>query len=61
MLAYVKGLQNGAMRRLQIGAGFRDWKSGQEALQIGVACRILNWDKKITNWVNDYKLVLSSI
>ena len=33
MLAYVKGLQNGAMRRLQIG----------------VACRILNWDKKITN------------
>ena len=32
-----KGLQNGAIRRLQIGAGFRDYKSGQNGLQIGAA------------------------
>ena len=29
------GLQNGAMRGLQIRAVFRDYKSGQEGLQIG--------------------------
>ena len=29
------GLQNGAMRGLQIGAGFKDCKSGKEGLQIG--------------------------
>ena len=31
------GLQNGAVRKLQIGTGFRDYKSGQEGLQIGAA------------------------
>ena len=31
------GLQNGTIRGLQIGAGFRDYKSGQEGLQIGAA------------------------
>ena len=31
------GFQNGAIRRLEIGAGFRDYKSGQEGLQIGAA------------------------
>ena len=30
-------LQNGAIRGLQIGAGFRDCKSGQEGLQVGAA------------------------
>ena len=29
------GLQKGAIRGLQIGAGFRDFKSWQEGLQIG--------------------------
>ena len=29
------GSHNGAIRRLQVGAGFRDYKSGQEGLQIG--------------------------
>ena len=29
------GLQNGAMRRLQTGVGFRDYKSEKEGLQIG--------------------------
>ena len=29
------GLQNGAMKGLQIGTGFRDCKLGQEGLQIG--------------------------
>ena len=32
-----EGLQNGTIRGLQIGAGFRDYKSGQEGLQIGTA------------------------
>ena len=43
------GLQNGAMRGLQIGAGFRDYKSGQEGLQIGTALGISNRGKEITN------------
>ena len=50
------GLQNGAIRRLQIGAGFRDYKSGQEGLQIGAALEISNRSKKITNWGRDFKL-----
>ena len=38
MLVYIFfGLQNGAIRGLQIRAGFRDYKSGQERLQIGTA------------------------
>ena len=43
------GLQNGAMRGLQIGAGFRDYKSGQEGLQIGAALGISNRGKETTN------------
>ena len=39
------GLDNEAIRVLQIGAGFRDCKSRQEGLQIGIS----NWDKKISN------------
>ena len=31
------GLQNGAFMGLKIGANFRDYKSGQEGLQIGAA------------------------
>ena len=45
----VSRLQNGAIRGLQIGAGFRDYNSGQEALQIGAVLGISNRDKKITN------------
>ena len=37
------------MRALQMGAGFRDYRSGQEVLQIGAALGISNWGKKITN------------
>ena len=50
------GLQNGAIRGLQIGAGFRDYKSGKEGLQKGVFLGISNCGKKITNrgW-DDYK------
>ena len=40
------GLQNGAIRGLQIGAGFRDFKSGNEGLQIGEAFGISNRGKK---------------
>ena len=35
------GLQNGAIRRLQIGAAFMDYKSRQEGLQIG--CRVIDF------------------
>ena len=34
------GLQNGAIRGLQIGAGFRDYISRQDGLQIGAALGI---------------------
>ena len=47
------GLQNGVKRGLQIGAGFRDYKFGQEGLQIGV--EISNQGKKISNQGSDYK------
>ena len=48
-------LQNGAIRELQIGADFRDYKSGQEVLQIGAALAISNQGKKIANWGRDFK------
>ena len=56
------GLRNGTIKRLQIGTGLRDYKSGQEGLQIGAALGISNRGKKITNrgkeisnWGRDYK------
>ena len=50
-------LQNEAIKRLQIGAGFRDYKSGQEGLQIGATLGVSNQDKKITNrGKKDFKL-----
>ena len=49
------GLQNGAIRGLQIGAVFRDFKSGQEGLQKGAALGISNRGKKIANWDRDFK------
>ena len=42
-------LQNEAIKSLQIGVGFRDYKLGQEGLQIVATLGILNRDKKITN------------
>ena len=39
---------------LQNGAGFRDYKSGQEGLQIGAALGISNRGKKITNGGRDF-------
>ena len=47
--------QNGAIRGLQIGAGFRDYKSGQEGLQVGVALEISNRGEKITYPNRDFK------
>ena len=49
------GLQNGAMRGLQIRGGYRDYKSGQERLQIGAALGISNRGKEITNRGRDFK------
>ena len=49
------GLHNGAIRRLHIGAGFRDYRSEQERVHIGTALEISNRDKKITNRGWDFK------
>ena len=57
MLVYILGITNGATRGLQIGAGFKDCKSGQEGLQIRPAQGISNRGKKITNRGRDYKSV----
>ena len=43
------GLRNGTIRGLQIGTGFRYYKSGQEGLQKDAALEISNWLNKITN------------
>ena len=43
------GLRNGTIRGLQIGTGFRYYKSGQEGLQKDTALEISNWLNKITN------------
>ena len=37
MLAYILGITKRGINGLQIGAGFGDYKSGQEGLQIGTA------------------------
>ena len=49
------GLQNGTTRGLQIGVGFRDYKSGQDGLQIRATLGISNRDKKTTNCGRDFK------
>ena len=49
--------QNWAIRGLNMGGGFRDYKSRQERLQIMEILGISNRDKKITNRRSDYKLV----
>ena len=49
------GLHNGAIRGLHIGAGFRDYRSRQEGVQIGAALEISNRGKKITNTSWDFK------
>ena len=49
------GLQNGAIRGLQIGAGFRDYKLGKVGLQKAAASGISNRGKKITNRGRDFK------
>ena len=50
------GLQNGAVRGLQIGAAFRDYKSGHKGFLRGTALGISNQGKKITNRGRDFKL-----
>ena len=47
--------QNGAIRGLQIGIGFRDYKSGQEKLQIGTALRISNRGRDFKSSQRDFK------
>ena len=52
---YFRDYQNGVVRGLQIGAGFRDHKSGQKGLQIDGVEGISNRGKKITNRGRDFK------
>ena len=57
---YFSGLQNGAIKGLQFGASFRDYKSGQEGCQIGakrlqIGAGISNRDKEISNRGRGYK------
>ena len=47
-------LQNGAMRGLQIGAGFKDYKSRQEGLQIGAALGISNRGRDFKSGQRDF-------
>ena len=49
------GLQNGVIMVLQIGAGFRDYKSEQVGSQIGATLGISSRCKEISNWGNYYK------
>ena len=56
MLAYILGIAKRAIRGIQNGASIMDCKSRQEDLQIGLAHRISNLGKKITNWRRDFKL-----
>ena len=55
----MSGSQNRAIRRLQIGAGLRNYKSGQERLQIGAALNLIhalqNVARGISNRDRDYK------
>ena len=49
------GLLNGVLRGLRIGAGFRDYKSRQEGLQIRAALEILNQGKYYKSGQRDFK------
>ena len=52
--------QNRAIRGLNIGAGFRDYKSRQERLQIMEILGISNRDKigaVITNWCRTLEII----
>ena len=51
----ISGLQNRTIRGVQTGAGFRDFKSGGQGLQIGAALGISNRGEKITNRDRDFK------
>ena len=50
------GLHNGAISGLHIGAGFRNYRSRQEGVQIGTALEFSSCGKKITNRGWDFKL-----
>ena len=51
----ISGLQNGAIRGLQIRAGFRHYNTEQRGLVIGTDLGISNRGKKITNRGRDFK------
>ena len=51
-----QGLQNGAIRGLQIEADFRDYKSCQEGLESVAAYGISNRGKKISKQCRDFRL-----
>ena len=49
------GLQNGAIRGLQIGPGFRDYKPGQEGLQTDNFSDFKSGQKDYKSWQRDFK------
>ena len=53
------GLQNEAIGGLQIGARFRDYKSGQEGFQIGA--EITNWGRYYESVQNSCAFVMQSL
>ena len=49
------GLQNGGIRGLQIGPGFRDYKPGQEGLQTDNFSDFKSGQKDYKSWQRDFK------
>ena len=52
---YFRDYQNGVVRGLQIGAGFRDYKSGQKGLQIDGVEGISNRGRDFKSGQRDFK------
>ena len=52
----LSGLRDWTQKRLQIETGLRDYKLGQEGLQIGAVLGISNRGKMITGRGRDFKL-----
>ena len=57
MLAHILGITKWGNKSIANRGGFRDYKLGQEGLQIGSAQGISNWHKEISNRGRDYESV----
>ena len=54
-LSYKWVTKRGNIRALQIGAGFRDYKSGQQELEMGIALGISNRGRDFQLGQRDFK------